>query len=184
MEMEFDADLDAFARGYLLGAARRLEATVPCIPCGEDDYLQDLQLNLWKRQPKFDATRSSWATFVRLVTDHRAIELRQRCRTGRCKAIAPVVATDQPTDFVDPSPDWSDRRMIELDIDAWLKSLDPDEQKLCRLLMKGSVSEVARELNSPLTTVYDKIRRLRKRFESSGLKDFAPHLRKLPTPAR
>jgi DNA-directed RNA polymerase specialized sigma24 family protein len=184
VETGFPRELDAFARGYLTSAAKRLDATVPCVPCSEDDYLQELQLNLWRRQPKFDASRSSWTTFVKLVTDHRSIELRQRCRTGRCKAIAPVIATDSPNELLDLSPDSHERRMIALDIDAWLRSLDPDEQKLCRLLMIGSVSETARELNSPRTTVLDKISRMRKRHESSSLKDFAPRPRNLPTSAR
>ena len=182
METEFPKELDAFARGYLTSAARRLDATVPCVPCDAEDYLQDLQLNLWKRQPKFDATRSRWTTFVRLVTDHRAIELRFRCLRGRCHAQAPVVTLG------DKATEWPDRESnldsLRLDMAAWVESLDPDEQKLCRSLMRNSTSETARELDFPRTTVIDKISRLCKRYERTSLRDYSPHAKNLPTANR
>jgi RNA polymerase sigma factor (sigma-70 family) len=182
--MDFPEQFDVFARRYLTSAALRLDATVPCVPCGTDDYLQDLQLNLCRRMSKFDSKRSAWSTFVRLVTDHRAIELRQRCYAGRCQAIAPVASTERIDEFLDRAPSANERRMIEIDIAAWLETLDPDEKMLCRLLMNGSVAAAARELNAPRTTVMDKISRMRKRFESSSFKDLAPQRKKLPTPAK
>lgn len=182
MEMDFPKELDAFARGYLTRAANRLDATVPCVPCAAEDYLQDLQLNLWKRQPRFDSTRARWTTFVRLVTDHRAVELRSRCLRGRCQALAPVVAMGES------SGEWPDREpnldSIRLDVAAWVASLDPDEQKLCRSLMRNSVAETARELDYPRSTVIDAISRLCKRHERTSLRDYSPRSKKLPTDAR
>ena len=65
MIAEFQDGLDAFSRTYLTRTAERLEATVPCVPCGADDYVQELQWNLIRRQPRFDPTRGQWTSFVR-----------------------------------------------------------------------------------------------------------------------
>lgn len=174
MTADFDDELDAFSRGYLAHVARRLDESVACAPCGRDDYLQELQWNLLRRKPRFDPARGKWSTFVRLVTDHQAAELYNRCLRGHCRAAA--LSLSQTGD------DWTIERgsfsipavheALRIDVAAWMATLEPDEQELCRHLMQSSIAETARQIGRPVSTTKNAISRLRGRFERSSLREY------------
>lgn len=173
MNGQFPEDWDPFSRSYLTRAARRLDATIPCIPCDTEDYLQDLRLNLWRRRPRFNSRKGRWTTFVRLVTDNRAVELRERCLSGQCKAKIATTPLTPDSEFQNHGTQHNDESLIlVMAVQECLRKLDTEEQQLCRSLMRNTVSELARELDVPRSTAVDRIRRLRSRFEQEGLKDF------------
>jgi DNA-directed RNA polymerase specialized sigma24 family protein len=169
----FDSSLDRFTRDYLNRTARHLDLTVPCVPCGVDDYAQELQWNLLKRRPRFDPDRGRWTTFVRIVTNHRAAEISSRCLRGACQA-RKASAVD-PTDLVieDEAASQSETRSsLQLDLSEFLKTLGPNEQTVCRALMQNSISAASRELQIPRSTLHEEITRLRQRFENAGLQKY------------
>ena len=57
-----------------------------------------------------------------------------------------------------------------LDVAAVLAGLPPDLHATAELLQRMSVSEAARALGVPRTTLYGRLRRLRQRFENAGLR--------------
>ena len=63
---------------------------------------------------------------------------------------------------------------LQMDVNAWLAALEGKEEQLCRALMRGSVSEAATELQIPRSTAHEAISRLRRRFERTSLRDYAP----------
>jgi RNA polymerase sigma-70 factor (ECF subfamily) len=58
------------------------------------------------------------------------------------------------------------------DVAAVLAKLPPDLRDLCERLKHHSITEVARQLGVPRTTLHDAIRRLRQHFEDAGLRDY------------
>jgi RNA polymerase sigma-70 factor (ECF subfamily) len=58
------------------------------------------------------------------------------------------------------------------DVAAVLAKLPPDLRDLCERLKHHSITEVARQLGVPRTTLHDAIRRLRQHFEEAGLRDY------------
>jgi RNA polymerase sigma-70 factor (ECF subfamily) len=58
------------------------------------------------------------------------------------------------------------------DVAAVLAKLPPELRDLCERLKHHSITEVARQLGVPRTTLHDAIRRLRQHFEEAGLRDY------------
>ena len=61
---------------------------------------------------------------------------------------------------------------LKQDVDVVIAKLSPVEQRLCDCLKRGSITETARELGIPRSTVYDTIARLRKPFEAADLQEY------------
>jgi len=61
---------------------------------------------------------------------------------------------------------------LAMDVSEVLAGLPPELRDLCERLKHASVSDVARELNVPRTTLYESIRKLRKHFADVGLKGY------------
>ncbi len=59
-----------------------------------------------------------------------------------------------------------------MDVNEFINQLSPDDRKLVQLLKWQLVSQIAVALNVPRTTVSDRVRRLRKRFEVAGLHEY------------
>lgn len=61
---------------------------------------------------------------------------------------------------------------LATDVADVLTGLPPELRDLCQRLQHASVSDVARDLNVPRTTLYESIRKLRKQFKTTGLKNY------------
>lgn len=179
MKISFDPSLDPFARGYLTQKAQQLDACVPCTPCGRDDYLQDLQLDLIRRRARFDPRRSRWTSFVRLVVDHRSAELRRRCLTGRCHAQRSAALSPE-WGGSDPAPSLTvEQRERSIDVAESIGHLRSEDQQLCHLLMCNSVSAAAAELGLSRNQIQHRITSIRTRFQDAGLAIYLPNTKKV-----
>lgn len=61
---------------------------------------------------------------------------------------------------------------LRIDVDSYLKTLPPDLRDLAILLKFKSIAEIARERNLPRTTLNGHVRKLRQRFQQTGLREY------------
>ena len=59
-----------------------------------------------------------------------------------------------------------------MDLDELLQSLPEDLREMCDRLKNDSISQVARELGIPRSTLRDRVCKIRRRFEQSELQKY------------
>ena len=60
-----------------------------------------------------------------------------------------------------------------IDIDNVMRKLSPTQKQICNLLMsEPTIAKISKCLETPRSTIYDEIKRIRMIFEDAGLKDY------------
>ena len=84
--------------------------------------------------------------------------------------LSDVVADSDPEVAVEAV---AERRFLKERVDQIVRNLPADQRDVVRSLRTGwSVTETSRALDIPRATIYDALRRLRRRFQDEGLEDF------------
>jgi hypothetical protein len=152
------------------------------------DIEQELRLHLLGRIKYFSETRGDhWSYFVTARLREAAGSIIEYYRAQlRCPDRPVVPLSSQcgsdpsdkddhrccPKSVDDTSPSPLSRWELREDVPVVLSTFNSNEQALCRCLMRMSVAATARELGLPRSTVMDSIRRMRRRFDDAGLRDF------------
>jgi len=170
--------VDGFAARYIVLKARQVIGRAGCNSTDVEDVEQELRRHLLARVDRYDASRAAWSTFAVLVIDSRVADLINSGRAARRFPPARPIDGSPATDghgLLDRLSDQDDRRrphpctdlerlQLRLDIEVRFERLDPRDQDLCRNLKDGSVSDAARRLGIPRSTLDDRRRRLQDRF--------------------
>lgn len=155
--------------------------------------LQDFACNLHARRAKFDPSVATWEAFVVVVCEnhfanlleHRGAEMRARKR--ECGSLNQRIkdTEGQWTEFGSTIPD--DKRgrhfgrccrsaeeqwELQQDISKVLANMPPRMRKVCELLMFGSKSSAAGEMEMSQWALYEMLERILVRFEKAGLRDY------------
>ena len=169
--------------------ARQLIGTAGFTRDDVEDLEQEMRLDLLERLPKFDPNKATYNTFMSRLVErkisnlirHRTQEIRDfRCEEGSVHDV--VECGDKKVECIETvTQDEQDFRLgrhihstkahqdLKLDISLVLSTLTPELRKLAELLKTMSITEVARKLGIPRSTLYDRITRLRGIFEDMGL---------------
>lgn len=148
-----------------------------------EDLEQQIRLELVTRASKFNPARGTWEAFVTTVTENRArTHFRRLRKLPRPLPYSDLVAESacQP-DFPDDArlrhrgtrtsqPDTD----MRLDVDFVQQQLDLDARIMTDLLRVFSVSEVASRTNRPLSTLYERLKKLRRPFQELNPGDASP----------
>ena len=186
-------ELSDYAEKTIHHKAHRLAATTRD-PIGDvDDIKQELRSDLIERLPKFDPNKAAQNTFVARLIDHKISKLVRHGNAGsrdyrrvECSVNDNITdATGAKTqrahtmdmDEIDirrgkrnrPSQDETD---LKIDISLTLSKLSPDDQRIAAQLKVQSISEAAKTLRMPRTTVYEARKRIRRIFEDAGLRAY------------
>ncbi len=158
-----------------------------------EDLAQDLHHHLWKQLDRYDATRAGRRTFIAMVVESRVRTLRRSARLDRRGHGVEHSTWNNPMSGADgDGPDLQDRvsvddalymtkrfrlsqeehRDLALDCKWVVEQLEPFEVEACRLLPQMSKSEAARRLGVPRTTLQDITRRMARKFEAAGMRDY------------
>lgn len=183
--------LNEYARNVIRHKARQLIGKCGFTHDDYEDLQQEMLLDLLMRLPKFDPSKASYNTFVARIVDRKISNLirdrgRQK-RDHRCQVRpldeevegeADITREEMLSqDDVDLRTGRHDRPELEriemrLDVARALADLPPDLKALAERLLSQSVTEAARDLGVPRSTLYGSgIARLRKIFEEAGLTD-------------
>ncbi len=182
------ADLPAYAKRLIRYKARQLTSQRGFLPQEEEDLRSELTVHLLAELHRYDETRASANTFFNRVIETAAgMIARQRRRLKRGGGRQPV-SLDRAASTGDEGPVSLTSQLTPLDagrrlglvpaapiptatVQTAIASLSPEDQVVCRALMTGTPSSVARELGVSRRRIRNAIERVRRHFEAAGLED-------------
>jgi RNA polymerase sigma-70 factor (ECF subfamily) len=172
--------IDGFAARVIQFKAKQMIGKVGFTESDREDIEQDLALDVLHRMRKFDPTRAQRHTFVVRVVEHRIATIIEHRQAGirdyrRCCGGFDEALIDEDEYLLRMgriSRPRAELRDLTLDVTDVVSQLPPKLRDLCERLKKKTVSEVAREMGIPRSTLYESIRRLRRRMTDAGLRDY------------
>ena len=194
MENSKHASLDDYARETIRHKARQLIGRHGFTRDDYDDLQQEMTLDLLERLPKFDPDKAAHNTFVARVIErkiskiirHRTQEMRDyRCEAcsvnddiedgngGTVERIQTISQDEQDLRTGKHARPESERIALQVDVSLVMSRLSPELRQLAEMLQTHSITEVARELGVPRSTLYGNgIARLRAVFEDKGMRQY------------
>lgn len=182
--------IDAFTLAYVRKRARQLVGKHGFRESDRDEIEQRLLLKLAKRLHKARSDDPRWKAYLKTAVSHgiasmiRDSQAEKRDHRRSC-SIHTVVGKDDDgpielSDTIGPREanarlgiaPRSDVALVELgmDITDIMAQLPEDLRDLCVRLQRCSVSQIARDLGVPRTTVSAAVGRLRAHFEKAGMR--------------
>jgi len=156
---------------------------------GFDDLLQEC-LSYWHFS-KDDYNPSAGAnerTFMSRVIEHKLQKIVRDLTRDRRIIFNKSVSLDSPISNDEDSPTYLDQlsedenhvsdlhitALLKIDIHRTIEKLTPQQRELCRLLGEEglSVSEASELLNTPRSTLYDDIKRIKAIFQQENLHEY------------
>lgn len=191
-QCDHEPQLDRFEFGIVKRKVRQIIGRAGYTKQDREDLEQELIARLLQSLKSFDpeiAHRKSFVTAVveravaSILRDAKA-EKRDHRRIGSLHVLIQV-AGDGPTELAgtigerecnarrcrDPRS-VEDLAQLSDDLAAAVALLPAELRELAERLKAESISAIARESDTPRTTLNDKVRRLRQRFEQAGLRDY------------
>ena len=164
-------DFDPTVRRMIAAKAKKLVGQFGLRPHDRPDIEQDLAARIAARLKSYQPARGTPEGFAAMVIEQAVANLIRDRFAGKR---TPPPRSPVPTE--DVSDPWAneDARLSELerDVAAVLARVPADQRAVAEALMGGSVSDVARRLGLPRTTVYGRLKGLRAAFERSNLRDY------------
>jgi len=154
-----------------------------------DDYKNEILFELNQALIKFDPRRANLNTFVDRVANlkcralRRYLKMRQkvRCSSGLCSDTTLSQSVSDSTSFLTVNESKFDgsshinlcrplHTEIEYQLERAIKSLGPECEQLCSMLMEHSVAEVANRIDIHRSTIYRVLNKLRNQLEAQGIR--------------
>ncbi len=188
-----DQEIDPFTKGYVRKKSRQLAGQFGFRRHDRDDIEQQLYIKLVKHLNGAEANDPCWKAFVAVTVNRRIASMirdnqaEKRDHRRTC-SIHVVIGTDdgRPIELAETISEHeipvrrvrakrSERDVVDLKIDLADCVADVPDRKhreFCERLKLDSISQVARDMNVPRTTLNAWIQKLRQRFEEQGLKEY------------
>jgi RNA polymerase sigma-70 factor (ECF subfamily) len=167
---------DRFAQGTMRRKARLLVGRAGFTPQDRQDLEQELVLRLLQSLDLFDPGQAHPNVFITTVIE-RAVAMILRERRAKKRDGGVVRSLDQgPTkdgkssEPVDPRPSGEEVFDLASDLAEVLARLPEELRALAERLKSQSLSQAARDLGVPRSTLQRKAQRLRRCFEDAGLR--------------
>jgi RNA polymerase sigma-70 factor (ECF subfamily) len=192
---EFQGDqqetIDRFTHGIIRRKIMQLVGRVGLTEDDSEDLEQDFILRVLQSLWSFDPSRGHRNKFITTVVERYVANILRNRQAGKRdyrrvdSSIASEPIDDEPIDWEQTIEEYerdaryARRRRRQLEIDELandiadvISKLPPDLREFAERLKFKSISEIARDLKVPRTTLYGKLRRLRIRFEKASLNDY------------
>jgi len=131
----------------------------------QEEVRQELLMDLWVAAPKDNPELASRRTFVSGVVARSALRVRRQfSRSPDHRTSDPVLLSDlqrRERDRLTPARKHTEQSDVEMDVAGALADLDERKRALASGLMRGSVTEAAREIGCDRTTAYRDLAKLR-----------------------
>ncbi len=180
---------NGFAAHYIRRKAKQLVRRAGFSRSDVDDIQQQLFQRLLENLAAFDPEQGHFNVFVKTLVERyvanilRDSRAEKRDRRQTCSLSTVVEEFDGgPVELGDTiSQHELDARLgretrdaadLVMDVSQIAAGLPDDLRDLYERLKYGTVSEVARNLGVPRTTVHDRVKRLRRHFDDAGLRNY------------
>lgn len=174
---------EGFAARFIRYKAGCLARRLGLGPADWEDLEQDLKLHLVKRSSKFDPEVAHWNVFVVTVISRYILTFLMKRRCARLRDGRSCVSLDELVEDGGEVPDDPEAGMVNgcaapcavdttaqrdlaIDVQESLARLPRRRRELCQRLMRDSLSEVARQMRIPRTTLYGRILALRQDLQA------------------
>jgi RNA polymerase sigma factor (sigma-70 family) len=156
-----------------------------------EDLEQAVTLRAWLSLPRYLPEKGPLGAYLQTVVKRAAANFLRDQRSGRRTSIGatslrtgvapPIDETDLSQSFTRAeldartggrSEDQFAAADCSIDVNELIKKLAPCDRALVQALKWRTISQIARAMNVPRTTVSDRVRRLRKRFDADGLREY------------
>ncbi|MCX7425062.1 MAG: sigma-70 family RNA polymerase sigma factor [Planctomycetia bacterium] len=189
---ELNETIDRFTRGIIRRKINQLIGRAGFMWQDRDELEQDLVLRVLQSLPSFDPDQAHRNKFITAVVEryvanilrNKRAEKRDHRRISSLNVMV-TISEDEATELAETIShrELNSRRNRHPRCDEELSQLTqdvaevmaklPDELRdLAERLKAQNISEIARETGIPRTTLYESVRRLRRRFESAGLREY------------
>jgi len=185
--------IDEYAARLIRHKAYQLIGTAGFTASDREDLEQEMVIDLIMRLPKFDENKATHKTFVARIIErkiskiirHRKQEIRDYRREGRSlnECIADgdggtvergeTIAQDEMERRLgNPNLTRQEHLDLVLDLTEVISRLPDHLRRLCDFLQMERVSDAARQMDLPRTTLNDHVRKLRQMFADARLEDY------------
>lgn len=192
MSHDNQAAIDSFAWVVIRRKARQLVGRAGFTAQDREDIEQDLALRLLESLRSYDPAQGHRNAFVTAVVDRTAAKILRDRRTKKRNG-GPVRSLDtllraldwdreeyddvahsfEESALIDRLPHGEEEQVdLRQDLASVLEHLPADLRDLAERLKTQSVSEAARDLGMPRTTLQRRVDQLRQHFEEAGLRDY------------
>ncbi|MBS0190533.1 MAG: hypothetical protein JSR52_05230 [Planctomycetes bacterium] len=135
----------------------------------QQDLEQDLLLEVVVRWPGFDPSRGNADAFVESVVRAKLCKMLRDAKRAK-RVPGPTVSADSG-EAIDPADDLR-ALCIRMDVETVVGKLDAVKRSVCDQLLRESVSEAARQLRTPRSTLEYAVNSVRDRFEKSDVDQY------------
>lgn len=172
---------DAKVMSDVRWTARQLARSAAVAGMDAQDFEQEILLDLWRRQAKFDPSKASYRTFANRVISHcvSALITRSMASTAARKTVSWDALIDEPGAhaLLDELSDSlfsndTDDRDLGIDVRRFFGRLSPAMQRICAVMLTGNLSEGSRLSGLHRSSVYEALRRLRTQASEAGLREY------------
>ncbi|MCC6678136.1 MAG: sigma-70 family RNA polymerase sigma factor [Phycisphaerales bacterium] len=157
--------MDTPTLSFLLRLAR-IKAGQVAQSLDPEDTAQDLVLEVLIRFPKFDPDRATAEAFVEQVMKGKVCKLlrdRQRLkRGGTARSPGPLPERADPSDFIRDAD-------LRMDLETVLEHIPDALRAACDQLQRETVSEAARAIGVPRSTLDSALNGLQSQFRKASL---------------
>ncbi|GIW55530.1 MAG: hypothetical protein KatS3mg082_1934 [Nitrospiraceae bacterium] len=168
--------LDKFTKGIIRRKIKQLVGRAGFSRQDREDLEQELLLRLLQSLHLFDPAQAHRNVFVTTVIE-RAVAMILRERLARKRNGGTVQSLDHAhekardaTEPADPRRSHEDQINLATDLAEVLAKLPDDLRALAERLKRQSLSQAARDLGVPRSTLQRQVQRLRQCFEDAGLR--------------
>lgn len=146
-----------------------------------EDFSQILATKVWKAIQSYDSRRGRFDVYVNVVAERCSRSLlRDYGRLPRLRSLSRKVSDGdgRAVDHAQQIAGEPSRRVdLELDVETLLEELPDDDREEFEHVMHDSISQAAMTLGIPRSTLVDRLRRYRQRFEDGNLHEYLPAVR-------
>jgi RNA polymerase sigma-70 factor, ECF subfamily len=189
---DFNEKIDRFTRGIIRRKINQLIGRAGFTEQDRRDLEQELILRLLQSLPSFDPTQAHRNVFTTTVIERYVANVLRNKRAAkrdhrRSRSLNVVIGEEEeiPIELGDmisqreldarrvchPRSD-EEVAMLVQDLADVMAKLPDELRGLAERLKSQTVSEIARDMGIPRTTLNESVRRLRRRFENAGLKAY------------
>ena len=185
------ASEDKYTAAIIRRKARQLVSRTEMSASDQEDIEQELAIHLWLKAPAYDPQRGPWLAFATTLVSHEATKLLQKHRAKKRSNGSVTSLNNDATNgkstgqlYPDSAQGGVDARTghvrisgqalaeLAIDIEVLTKSLSAEMQLMLKLRSIKPMTEVSREMGIPRSTLNARMKQIRSRFESAGLKKY------------
>jgi len=193
-----DLNYEGFFQSWEIAIAKKLvnqfRGKNTCLKREEfNDLLQEVLIHWYSNKDKYNSNReASERTFMAKVVENKLTDILREIKTDKRTSNYQTISLDQPLGDDENNSTLSDvisednilpssntlssflKIQLKVDLARALLKLNSRQKKICNLILSEdlNVSELSLCLNTPRTTIFDEIKRIRKIFEKEQLKDY------------